>query len=97
MGLLENLAAIAIRNKVIANLRANCPDTIKSELETLLANKEAVTTIQNFVTSAMKSGTPVKPDSVTTLPFPSDIQQLLANTPKLVTYLVMVARLAGKK
>ena len=55
MGLLQNLAAVAIRNKVMGNLRANCP------------------------------------------PFPAEIQQLLADTPKLVTYLVLAARMAGKK
>lgn len=97
MGLLQNLAAIAIRNQVISNLRANCPEAIKSELETLLANKEAVSVIQNFVTSAMKSGSAIKADAVLSLPFPADICQLLTNTPKLVTYLVMAARLIGKK
>lgn len=97
MGLLQNLAVIAIRNKVISNLRSNCPEGIKDALETLLSNKEAVSTIQNFVTDAMKSGTPIKLDSVTSLPFPAEIKQLLADTPKLVTYLAMAARMAGKK
>ncbi len=97
MGLLQNLAAIAIRNKVMGNLRANCPEGIKDALETLLANKEAVGIIQKFVTEAMKGGGKIQADAVTTLPFPAEIQQLLADTPKLVTYLVLAARMAGKK
>lgn len=97
MGLLQNLAAIAIRNKVMSNLRANCPEAVKNELETLLANKEAVSIIQQFVTDAMKNGGKIQAEAVTTLPFPAEIQQLLADTPKLVTYLVLAARMAGKK
>ena len=46
MGLLQNLAAVAIRNKVMGNLRGNCPAGIKEQLETLLAHKEAVGIIQ---------------------------------------------------
>lgn len=97
MGLLQNLAAVAIRNKVMANLRANCPEGIKNELETLLGNKEAVGIIQNFVTEAMKGGGKIQAEAVTTLPFPAEIQELLTATPKLVTYLVLAARMAGKK
>ncbi len=97
MGLLQNLAAVAIRNKVMANLRANCPEGIKNELETLLGNKEAVGIIQKFVTEAMKGGGKIQAEAVTTLPFPAEIQELLASTPKLVTYLVLAARMAGRK
>ncbi|MBR6577264.1 MAG: hypothetical protein IKK73_09070 [Akkermansia sp.] len=97
MGLLQNLAAVAIRNKVMANLRSNCPEGIKNELETLLSNKEAVGIIQKFVTDAMKSGGKIQAEAVTTLPFPAEIQELLAANPKLVTYLVLAARMAGKK
>lgn len=97
MGLLQNLAAIAIRNKVISNLRANCPEGIKEALETLLADKEAVAILQNIVTEAMKTGAAIKADALTGQPFPPAIQQLLADTPKLVTYLVLAARMAGKK
>ena len=97
MGLLQNLAAVAIRNKVMANLRANCPEGIKNELETLLDNKEAVGIIQKFVTEAMKGGGKIQAEAVTTLPFPAEIQELLAATPKLVTYLVLAARMAGRK
>ncbi len=97
MGLLQNLAAVAIRNKVMANLRANCPEGIQNELETLLGNKEAVGIIQNFVTEAMKGGGKIQAEAVTTLPFPAEIRELLAATPKLVTYLVLAARMAGKK
>ena len=53
--------------------------------------------IQQFVTDAMKTGGKIQAEAVTTLPFPADIQQLLADTPKLVTYLVLAARMAGKK
>ena len=77
MGLLQNLAAVAIRNKVMANLRANCPEGIKNELETLLGNKEAVSVIQKFVTDAMKGGGKIQAEAVTTLPFPAEIQELL--------------------
>ena len=64
---------------------------------TLLANKDAVGIIQKFVTEAMKGGGKIQADAVTTLPFPAEIQQLLADTPKLVTYLVLAARMAGRK
>ena len=74
MGLLQNLAAVAIRNKVMANLRANCPEGIRNELETLLGNKEAVGIIQNFVTEAMKGGGKIQVEAVTTLPFPAEIR-----------------------
>ncbi len=97
MGLLQNLAAVAIRNKVMSNLRANCPEGIRNELETLLGNKEAVSIIQGFVTEAMKNGGKIQAEAVTSLPFPAEIQTLLASTPKLVTYLVLAARMAGKK
>lgn len=97
MGLLQNLAAVAIRNKVMSNLRANCPEGIRNELETLLTNKEAVSIIQNFVTEAMKGSGRIQPEAVTTLPFPSEIQELMAANPKLVTYLVLAARMAGRK
>ena len=53
--------------------------------------------IQKFVTEAMKGGGKIQADAVTTLPFPAEIQQLLADTPKLVTYLVLAARMAGRK
>lgn len=97
MGLLQNLAAVAIRNKVISNLRANCPEGIQQELETLLADKEAVAIIQKLVTEAMKTGTAIKADAISALPFPPAISRLLADTPKLLTYLVLAARMAGKK
>lgn len=97
MGLLQNLAAIAIRNKVISGLRANCPADIKNDLETLLANKEAIDVIQNFVTAAMKSGDPIPPEAIANLPFPPDIRQLLQLTPQLLTYLTTSARMVGKQ
>ena len=49
------------------------------------------------VTDAMKGGGKIQAEAVTTLPFPAEIQELLAATPKLVTYLVLAARMAGKK
>ena len=40
MGLLQNLAALAIRKKVVAALEANCPPSLKDALATLLGDKQ---------------------------------------------------------
>lgn len=57
MGLLENLAAVAIRNKVIAILKQNCPSNLQSMLEQLLSNKEAITAIQGMIAGNLKKQT----------------------------------------
>ena len=42
MGLLQNLAAVAIRNKVVGALREGCPAALKDALESLLSDKAAI-------------------------------------------------------
>ena len=97
MGLFQFLASFAIRKQIMKNLRANCPEGVKTEMETLLADKKATALVQQFMMTAMKSRTKLQADAVTGLPFPAPISKLLADTPKLVTYLLLAARMAGRK
>lgn len=92
MGLLENLAAAAIRAKVIATLRENCPAGLEAQLEELLANKEAVHAIQGFVASCLSRPAGVTPQAILDLPFAENIKDLLTRRPDLVQYLVQTAR-----
>lgn len=91
MGLLEQLAAAAIRNNVISTLRSNCPADLKNALETLLADKDAITAIQNLVMGAMKNPDSLSAQAVMALHFGEDTAALLAETPALVDYLVQTA------
>ena len=97
MGIFQFFKSLAVRNKVVSNLRANCPDGIKTELEALLADKTAVSIVKNIMIEAVKNGGKIKPDAVTSQPFPDSIKKLLADTPKLLTYIVLAARMIGKK
>lgn len=94
MGLLQNLAAIAIRKKVVETLEANCPPELKDALAQLLADKTAVTQIQNFVMANLKTPTAITPQAVKALELPTAIRELFESTPKLLTYLAAVARRA---
>ena len=97
MGLFQFLASFAIRKQLMKHLRANCPEGVKNEMETLLANKKASSLILQLMMSAMQSRSKLQADAVTSLPLPADIGQLLSNTPKLVTYLLLATRMSGKK
>ena len=46
---------------------------------------------------AIKAGGKIRPEVLLNLPFSESMQKLLADTPKLVTYLALAARMAGKK
>lgn len=92
MGLLENLAAIAIRSKVIAALKENCPETLQAPLQQLLDDPSAVAAIQGLVAGNLSNPAAITPAAVLALPFPAAIRQLLGNYPDLVHYLVDTAK-----
>ncbi len=91
MGLLENLAAIAIRSKVISALKENCPEPLQAPLAHLLADAKAVTAIQGLVASNLSNPAGITPQALLALPLPQDMRDLLENTPALVQYLVDTA------
>lgn len=92
MGLLQNLAALAIRKKVVAALEANCPPSLKEPLAQLLADNSAVTAIQNFVMANLKNPDAITPEALKGLEVPQAIKDLFEATPKLLIYLSKVAR-----
>lgn len=91
MGLLEQLAAAAIRNNVISTLRANCPADLQESLEQLLADKEALNAIQGLVMGAMKNPSALTPEAIKALPFSESTAALLTKVPVLADYLVETA------
>lgn len=91
MGLLENLAALAIRNQVIAALRADCPAELKDALEVLLGDGAAIAAIQGCVMQAMKSKSSLCAADITALSFSAPVQELLAARPALAEYLAATA------
>lgn len=95
MGLLQNLAALAVRKKVVAALEANCPPSLKEALAKLLADKAAVATIQNFVMANLKKPAAITPDALKSLELPPAIRELFESTPRLLIYLSKVAKAAG--
>lgn len=97
MGLLEQLAAAAIRNNVISTLRSNCPVDLRDSLEKLLGDKEAITAIQNLVMSAMKNPATLTVDAVMSLPFGESTAALLAENSALVEFLVQTAQAKIKR
>lgn len=97
MGLLEDLAAAAIRNQVLATLRAGCPAELKAALETLLADKAAVAAVQKLVMGAMKNPELLTSDAVAALPFSDEIRSLIAAEPALTEYLVQTAKAKLKR
>lgn len=92
MGLLQNLAALAIRKKVVAALEANCPPSLKEALATLLGDKDAVTAIQNFVMANLKNPAAITPDALKELALSPAIKALFESTPRLLIYLSKVAK-----
>ncbi|MDO4750689.1 MAG: hypothetical protein Q4A24_01165 [Akkermansia sp.] len=91
MGLLQNLAAIAIRNKVVGALRENCPQELKEELEQLLADKAAVAAIQGLVGANLKNPAAITAAAMQKLDMPQASRELLDKSPALVDYLVRTA------
>ena len=91
MGLIQNLAAIAIRNKVVGALRAKCPADLTEALETLLADKAAVAAIQGLVAANLKSPAAITEAAILGLDVPAGSKELLAANPELVGYLVRTA------
>lgn len=91
MGLLQNLAAVAIRNKVVGALREGCPADLKDALESLLADKAAINAIQGLVGANLKNPAAINAESIMGLTMPQESKDLLATTPALVDYLVRTA------
>lgn len=91
MGLLEDLAALAIRGQVIAALRAECPAALKDALEILLGDAAAIAAVQGCVMQAMKSKSALSADGIRTLGFSAPVQQVLAQHPELADFLAATA------
>ncbi len=91
MGLLQNLAAVAIRNKVVGALRADCPAELAGSLEQLLADKDAINAIQGLVGANLKTPAGINAEAILGLSMPQPAKDLLAATPALVDYLVRTA------
>ena len=92
MGLLQNLAAMAIRKKVVAALEANCPPSLKEALAQLLGDKAAVAAIQNYVMANLKTPEAITPDALKGLELSPATKELFEATPRLLIYLSKVAR-----
>lgn len=67
MGLLQDLAAVAIRTQVIAALRADCPAALKDDLEQLLGDNAAIAAIQKIVMAAVAAKRALTPDAFAAL------------------------------
>ncbi len=91
MGLLENIAKAAIRNNVLDTLRKNCPAGLAPVLEQLLADKEAVNGIQDWVASCFRNPDGITAEALLALPLPAAAKELLADHPELPAYLVSTA------
>lgn len=91
MGLMEQLAAMAIRKKVSATLRENCPVDLKSGLEDLLADEGAISAIQKILTAGMKNPISLRPDSLKAQLLASAAAAILEKCPGLTDYLVKTA------
>lgn len=97
MGLLQFFTASLVRKKVLKNLQANCPADLQGAMQSLMADKAAAGIVGQFLMDAMKNGGKVRAEAVTALPFSASVQELLAATPKLATYIALAARMAGKR
>ncbi len=91
MGLLEQIAAAAIRNRIIAGLRENCPAQLKEPMEALLADKDAIAAFQKLATDARAGKAEVTVESISALPLSEPTSTLLQEHPRLVKFLVMAA------
>ncbi len=97
MGLLEHIAAAAIRNRMVSALRERCPAPLKEALETLLGDQEAVTAIQKLATAAHAGQAGVTAESLLGLPLAPATATLLQQNPPLVTFLVAAAAALQKR
>ncbi len=97
MGLLEQIAAAAIRNRMIAALRDKCPAPLKEPLESLLADKDAVAAFQQLATDARAGKADVTPESIMALPLSEATATLLQENPRLVKFLVIAAAALQKR
>ncbi len=97
MGLLEQIAAAAIRNRIVAGLRDKCPAPLKEALEQLLADKDAVAAFQKLATDARAGKAEVTPETIMALPLSEATASLLQATPRLVKFLVIAAAALQKK
>ncbi len=97
MGLLEQLAAAAIRNRMLAALRDRCPAPLKEPLENLLSDKDAVSAIQQLATAAHAGKAEVTAESLLALPFSEATATHLQENPRLVKFLVMAAASLQKR
>ncbi len=97
MGLLEQIAAAAIRNRMVAALRERCPEPLREPLEQLLADKDAVAAIQQLATAAHAGKVEVTPDALMGLPLSGATTTLLQENPRLVKFLVMAAASLQKR
>ncbi len=97
MGLLEQLAAAAIRNRMVAALRDKCPGPLKEPLEQLLADKAAVSAFQTLAMAAHKGEAEVTVEAIMALPLSAETATLLQEKPRLVKFLVMAAAALQKK
>lgn len=92
MNFLQQLAATAIRNQVVAALRADCPAELNEALETLLSDGAAVNTIRDFVMAHMKTPADITAAALTALPYADTTAALLQSTPALARYLADTAK-----
>ncbi len=97
MGLLEQIAAAAIRNRMLAALRDRCPAPLKEPLESLLADNEAVAAFQKLATAAHAGKAEVTPESIAALPLSAPTATLLQENPRLVKFLVVAAASLRKR
>ncbi len=91
MGLLEQIAAAAIRNRIISGLRDNCPSQLKEPMDKLLADKDAVAAFQKLATDARAGKAEVTVESIMALSLSAATSTLLQENPRLVKFLVMAA------
>lgn len=92
MNFLQQLAATAIRNQVVAALRGNCPAALTASLEQLLADDAAVNAIRDFVMANLKNPAAINADSLKNLAYNEKTAALLQSAPALLTYLADTAR-----
>lgn len=91
MGFLENIAKAAIRNKVLDTLKKNCPADLAPALEQLLADKDTVNGIQDWVSSCFRDPSSITVEALQSLPLPETAKTLFTAHPGLPGYLVSTA------
>lgn len=91
MGLMEQLAALAIRKKVSAELREHCPAELKGGLEELLSDDAFVSSVQNLLSAGRKNPAALTPDYMKSQLMESAAAVILQKFPGLTEYLVQTA------